>query len=350
MSSQKSKKEVPESFYKKIVSWHGLFFVFIVALALGLGLWIGSIRTLDWTKKILSTIHPIREHNSNYSFIYPLLLYDFGDVKQFFEDHVLEAKINQYVQSQYQQQNAKSISVYFRDFGTTGWAGINQNIQYQPGSMMKVIIMMGYFREAELAPEILGNKFTYTNTVEQQVDSLAFHLPTALVVGQSYTVDDLIKKMIADSDNGAENLLLDNINSTILNQVYVDLGISSPDLIPNYIISPADYSDFLKILYNSTYLNEMYSEKALSIMSQSTYVNGIVAGLPKGVTVAHKYGERLDISNNSVQDVELHDCGIVYAANHPYILCVMTKGSDVSKLALTIKSISNLIYSYVETH
>lgn len=329
----------------------GLFLILIIGLSFKAGYYQASALT----KKIVTGIHPVRENNGEYNFIYPLLLYNFGDAKKFFEDTDLEKKLNTYIESQYKNKTAQNISVSVRDFSKSRWSGVGQDQQYHPGSMMKVIIMLGYFKQAETNSEILNKELTYSKTVDQQSSSLDFNLPSSLLVGQKYSVANLLKAMIGNSDNGAANLLLDNISNKLLDQVYSDLSIKSPDEIgDDYTISTNQYTDFLRILYNSTYLTEQYSEQALSIMSQSNYKEGLSAGVPQGVPVAQKYGERVDASNGQIQAVELSDCGVVYPQNHPYALCVMTKKSATSQdpanekqLASIIKDISEIVYNEV---
>jgi hypothetical protein len=58
--------------------------------------------------------------------------------------------------------------------------------------------------------------------------------------------------------------------------------------------------------------------------------------------VAHKFGER--IMGDSFQ---LHDCGIVYYPDNPYLLCVMTKGHDFYKQQTAIQIISKFIYNKI---
>ena len=84
-------------------------------------------------------------------------------------------------------------------------------------------------------------------------------------------------------------------------------------------------------------------------MSNTKYKDGIASGVPKDVAVAQKYGERVSGTGNIIQVVELHNCGIVYAADHPYALCVMTKGVDINKLTLVLKDISKIVYNYVQS-
>ncbi len=331
---------------KRLLVW-----IFSALIFLGAGYWVGYAVTMNTVRGIIQSIKPIRENNSEYHFIYPLLYYDFGKAGQFFEDHNLDAAINSFVGEQYAAKNASSISVSVREFQTLARASVNDTVTYEPGSMLKVLIMMAYFREAQADPATLQKRLTYSENIAGQSASLDFSLPSELRVGSSYTVDSLIKTMIADSDNGAETLLINNINRTVLNQAYVDLGIPSPDtVVGEYTISPAQYISFLRILFNSTYLSEKYSEEALSIMSQSAYKEGIVAGVPSSTVVAQKYGERVLNSGNGVDAIELHDCGIVYVPGDVYAICIMTKGSDVNHLTSIVKNLSSLIYQYIVAH
>ena len=325
--------------------------IVIAFLAFYGGYDIASYQATKTFRAELATIHPVRENNQEYHFIYPLLLYNFGDIKSFFEDKTLEGQIADYVNAQYAAGNASSVSVSVRSFVASGWAGFNQNAQYQPGSMLKVLLMMAWYREAEKEPEVLSAQLVYTAAVDQETNSLAFHQPTELVVGKSYAVDDLLRIMIADSDNGAETLLINNVDRPTLNQAYIDLGVPSPDnTTSTYTLSTDQYMDFLRVLYNSTYLSERYSEESLSIMSQSSFTSGIASGVPSGVVVAHKYGERVDTdASGAVQAIELHDCGIVYPAGGPYAVCVMTKGADEGKLTQVLQGVSKLVYDYEES-
>jgi len=83
----------------------------------------------------------------------------------------------------------------------------------------------------------------------------------------------------------------------------------------------------------------------LEFLSQVEFKEGIVAGVPRDVVVSHKFGERGTADSNTLQ---LHDCGIVYYPSNPYLLCVMTRGSDFEKLKEVIKTISATIYREIK--
>jgi hypothetical protein len=48
------------------------------------------------------------------------------------------------------------------------------------------------------------------------------------------------------------------------------------------------------------------------------------------------------------EEVQLHDCGIVYYPKRPYILCVMTRGEKMDVLPKVIKEISTEVYRNVD--
>jgi beta-lactamase class A len=191
----------------------------------------------------------------------------------------------------------------------------------------------------------------YQASMQAALDSIQFSAPSVLVVGKSYNVSYLIDQMIDNSDNGAMNILIDNMGYPYLSQIYSSLGFKGPTSTEtDYKISASDYSLFFRVLYNATYLNDAMSEKALSILSKSTFDSGITALLPEGTIVAHKFGEHVyDDSNPNTPDaLELHDCGIVYAPNNPYFLCIMTHGSSLNTLQNRIQGISSLVYDAIK--
>ena len=81
----------------------------------------------------------------------------------------------------------------------------------------------------------------------------------------------------------------------------------------------------------------------MEILSKTTFKEGIVAGVPEGTVVAHKFGQFLS-TTNTADGVELHDCGIIYYPDYPYLLCVMTKGNSLDELKNVIKGISKITY------
>ena len=262
----------------------------------------------------------------------------------------LAASVQKYIATQTATGNITTASVYFINYGKGGTFAINANDAYDPASLLKVVVMVAYLKEADTDPAVMNQTIMYTQALADS-ENVPFASPSELTVGQTYTVSDLINKMIEDSDNGAMDMLVDSIDSATLNSVYSDLGIPAPGAnSAGYTISTLDYSLFVRVLYNATYLSWDNSQKALSILSQATFKDGLVAGLPDGTVVAHKFGEHVtgDASGQATQ-VELHDCGIVYGQGGPYLLCVMTRGTSLDSVSSLIAGISKMVHDSVST-
>lgn len=236
----------------------------------------------------------------------------------------------------------EEIAVYFRDLNNGPWFGINPSTTFTPASLMKVPLMIAYYKQAESDPAILQNKIVFRSNDQNFPQNIV--TGEELIIGKEYTVEELIDFMIINSDNEAMFNLLDDFDQEKLDKVYLDLGIIVPDLrTPEDFMSVTEYASFFRILYNAAYLNEYYSEKSLNLLSRTKFFDGLVAGVPFGTKVSHKFGER---KNNDLETAskQLHECGIIYFPNHPYLLCVMTRGDDFEKMSSFIADVSRLVY------
>lgn len=281
-------------------------------------------------------LRPIRFNNPSYKFVNPLLAYTIPSAEQDPKWADLKRNISETIDSE-SKGKLEKVSVFVSGLNQGRWIGVNENELYPPASMFKMIIMMIYLRGEQENAGLLNKKMTYSsNDVAVTLNNL-----TSLKEGQSYTISDLIDKMIIDSDNGAEALLFFNADQRFFNGLFSALGIKGLE-DGTFYVSPRQYSLFFRIIYSATFLNADLSEKALSILAQTKYNDGIVAGVPSDIVVAHKFGQYTNPKNNN--DIELHDCGIVYLPQNPYFLCIMTKGNDLEMSSSIIKTISELVY------
>jgi beta-lactamase class A len=321
-----------------------IFFAFIIGLAGG---YFDAFRLSQKNQQqVLGQVKSIREKDINYKFINPLLAYDLPESSQFGEYTELSKSLNDLIAQEKNQHKIDQVSIYFR--GSQGrWVGINDADNYYPASLLKVVVMIAYYQQAQANPAILDKQLEYTPKIQNEAASTEFSTPSMLKLNSNYRIDDLIQNMIINSDNGAAYTLIDSLDGKALDEVYSDLGLNGPNNA-NYEISAKDYSLFFRILYNATYLNREYSEKALSLLSKTTFKDGLVGGMPSGTVIAHKYGEHIITDNSGTQTaIELHDCGLVYAKQN-ILLCVMTRGQKVEDLEQTIKDISSLVYQQSE--
>ncbi len=316
-------------------------FLLTITLTLMFGLFtgfaLGKSHLLKSQDKFYNEFH---KTSNDYEYISPLLSCGNPASTQL---NNLKDKINQKINS---YNNVNHVSVYFRDLNNGPWFGINQDELFSPASLVKVPLMIAYYKLAQDNPQILNQRIT--NNLPDFTDDQNIKPKKTIVPQQEYSIDELIETMIIYSDNNAYELLSSNIDDLLFKKTFDDLGI---DIEKAYsdpagnIISVKSYASFFRILYNASYLNEQMSYKALKLLTQTQYDQGIIAGVNSQIKVAHKFGERVFPITGEKQ---LHDCGIVYMPDKPYLLCIMTRGQDFNILSSTIEDISNQIYSYLQ--
>lgn len=281
--------------------------------------------------------------SGGYAYINPLLECNQDLVSNPLRVSKVSEDVATYIDAQKQSKTLTQAGVYFRDLNNGPWFGVNQDVRFSPASLIKVPMMMAIFKMAEDTPALFDKKVPIQN-IDAYADQDYVPL-RKLEVGKVYSVHDLVVQMVTDSDNVAYNALLDIVTPGVLDGVYRDLDVDISDAAKDpagNILSIKDYASFFRILYNSSYLSKKSSEEALKILSQSTFQNGLVVGVPPGVSVSHKFGER-DFALTG--EKQLHDCGIVYKKQHPYLLCVMTRGTDFTALSGVIKTLSSIVYN-----
>lgn len=231
------------------------------------------------------------------------------------------------------------VSLYFRKLNDGSWISIDGGARYLPGSMMKVAILFAVLQKEQQEPGFLDKTASTTKP------NLRF--PEQKYIGESpqpgkhYTIRQLIRFMIEESDNSSTYMLTREINNDLFGRVFTDLGIPRTTIEDIYYeISPVDFSKFMRVLYNSTYFREDLSEYALQLMSRIRFDEGLTRKLPKELVVAHKFGER-----GINEDMRFSESGIVYLEGNPYLLTIMSRGTSAEQQAAMISDISEFIFA-----
>ncbi|MBI5456169.1 serine hydrolase [Candidatus Kaiserbacteria bacterium] len=323
--------------------WH-VILILAIGVVLGYG---AAFLNLNWRERnFLNSSYPLRANDESFRFVHALVAYETPQATVLPEYAELKRKVETLIHEKLQDGTAESISVYYRDTEASRWIGVNEDTAYYPASLLKVPLMIAYFKAEESDPSLLQRKIVY---VPISVGD-KYEAPSQLTSGRSYTIQELIEKMIIDSDNGATFTLVNRIDPDLLASVYRRLGITDPgDDSATYRIPTETYALFFRTLFNGTYLTPSASERALEILSRTTYKDGLAAGIPEGIVVSHKYGEHVAQKDGAPVGEELHDCGIIYKPDHPYLLCVMTRAKTLDAAKSVIKTISELVYSHLST-
>jgi beta-lactamase class A len=238
------------------------------------------------------------------------------------------------------------VSVYFRELNDGIWFAIGDTEQFVPASLRKLPLMIALLKMAEgpRGQGLLDAQVAFELSRDYNADQNV-KPAEPMVPGARYTVAELIRRMITASDNNAFTLLTRVVDPAELDRVYSLLRMQNPRAASDdAFLSVQTYASFFRILFNATYLSREASEWALDLLARSEFRAGLVGGVPPGVVVAHKFGEKSDETAGVYQ---LHDCGIVYYPENPYLLCVMSRGPSFASLDEVIRGVSRIVYAEV---
>jgi beta-lactamase class A len=313
-----------------------LFLVIVVLLSISINVYQREYNKILLKQSELNTACNRDLGNTNYQLLSPdiawLSVDDFLTKQQHMTTSYQDMKGNinlilQNAQGQY--------AFYFEDLTTGAWVGINEKDEFIPLSLLKVPTMIATLKEVEDGNLSLDQ---YVILSEKDMDNRSGGLWKE-GPGYAITVKDLLIKLIKDSDNTAELALVNHvISDEVLLESTSAIGFTESGNVT--MVTPKEYANMLRGLYFSNYLRRPFSELALTMMLETNFNSQIPAGIPSTVKVAHKVGFY-------TWEGYYHDCGIIYAPDKPYILCIMSKGSNAEEADRVISQLSKLVYERV---
>lgn len=297
-----------------------------------------------------STITNIRQTNTAFTFIKPLLNSEYASKEESAQRYPYVEDIQTTVEAYLPKHPKVNVGLFFLDLTNSAWTGINETERFVPASLLKVPMIISYYKLRETEPGLFANKITFTGPDYNSVKNLG--TPGNIKPGQTHSVEELLREMIVNSDNNALELLY-TYRKDALPTIFKDLDAPLPDnqkdiALTDYL-SPKEDSKFFLVLYNASYLDRRSSEEVLRILSETNFKDGIVAGTPPNTLVSHKFGERVIEENGVPTGEEFHDCGIVYYPGKPYFICVMTKGNNLEEQQIVTKDISKIVFEIIST-
>lgn len=270
------------------------------------------------------------------------------DVNQEARFAVLEAELRTLLAQRKREGKLTAASVTVRALSGEPSFSIEGDAQFAPASMLKLPFAFVAFVMDEDEPGFLQHELTYAReeVVDYEIPAQSEIAKTGLVQGKRYTVELLLQHMLAESDNLSYYLILQHLMDQPSGPAHFartlrELGVRDPEALASEVASTREYASLFRRLYQASYLSVEASEQLLSWLGNAAFDTGIASGVPKGVPISNKFGERFSGDGSR----QLHDCGIVYHETRPYVLCVMTSGTDFDMLRGTIAEISRNVYA-----
>jgi len=214
-----------------------------------------------------------------------------------------------------------STAVEVMDLSTGYHIGYNAAATMPAASTIKVPVMVEVFRQLEAGRFGLDRRVTLLESDKDYGSGDLCDAPD----GSTYTVDELLDKMIDVSDNTATNMLIRLVGLHSINREMSDLGLRHTRL-RGYVrtdtwsvrqalqSSPADMVRLLAMMAKRELVDDWSSNEMISILEGDQINTLLPEPLPQGIAIAHKTGSFFDT---------LNDVGIVYG-EAPYVIAVMT--------------------------
>ncbi len=254
------------------------------------------------------------------------------------------------LQTKYEQRTDYTISIYFEYLPTGANIAVNKDEKIWPASLIKIPVAMAVMKKVQDGTWKLTNELVILDEDKDNEYGELYKEPT----GTTMSIKELLEASLIDSDNTAHFVLLRNLDSEELEDVYNHLGLddiiealkkSSKDTTDDNRMTAKRYAIFFRSLYNATYLNTKYSQLFLSILERAPK-DLLSKGMPSSVSFVHKTGVRVDEAVRA-------DSGIVYMDGRPYLLTVMIqkknkKTFDEEEVNKIFEDIGREVYTYVE--
>jgi len=235
-----------------------------------------------------------------------------------------------------------STAVEVMDLATGYHIGYNAAAVMPAASTIKVPVMVEVFRQLEAGRFGLDRRVTLLESDKDYGSGDLCDAPD----GSTYTVDDLLDKMIDISDNTATNMLIRLVGLRSINRTMSALGLDQTHL-RGYVrtdswsvrqaleSSPADMVRLLAMMAKRELVDDWSSNEMISILEGDQINTLLPEPLPPGIAIAHKTGSFFDT---------LNDVGIVYG-DDPYVIAVMTTHLPSLDIGRTfIRSLSLLTF------
>jgi beta-lactamase class A len=251
------------------------------------------------------------------------------------------------------------VAVAFHDVATREELLIQAEVTHHAASTMKVPIMMEVFRELEDKTLSLDERIAVKNEFTSIADGGAFSLKveddseTTLYkrIGEKLTLRELVRLMITESSNIATNMVVERVTAARVTEFMRTLGAGDVHVLRgvednkayarglNNTTTARGLMLILQRLAERRVVSATASEQMLAILREQRFNEGIPAGLPAGMSVAHKTGAFGKV---------YHDAAIAEPRGRkPYVLVVLTRGFEQPTRAHKfVANISRTIYQH----
>ena len=256
-------------------------------------------------------------------------------------------------------KSGADVAVYFRTLdGRAQWS-VRADDLFHAASTMKIPVMIELFHQVQEGKVKLTDTLLVKNEFHSIVDGSPYVLNASddsegelyKAEGQKRTLRELCEVMITVSSNLATNLLIEKLGVENIRAEVLSLGADGMDVKRgvedgkafekglNNTTTARSLGILLQAIAEGKAVDAASSNEMVAILEWQKFNEGIPAGLPKGIPVAHKTGEITKIH---------HDAAIVFA-KRPFILVILVRGlAEKMDSAALMAEVSKSLYEAIE--
>ena len=256
-------------------------------------------------------------------------------------------------------KSGADVAVYFRTLdGRAQWS-VRADDLFHAASTMKIPVMIELFHQVQEGKVKLSDPLLVKNEFHSIVDGSPYVLNASddsegelyKAEGQKRTLRELCEAMITVSSNLATNLLIEKLGVENIRAEVLSLGADGMDVKRgvedgkafekglNNTTTARGLGILLQAIAEGQAVDAASSNEMVAILRGQKFNEGIPAGLPKGIPVAHKTGEITKIH---------HDAAIVFA-KRPFILVILVRGlAERMDSAALMAEVSKSLYEAME--
>ena len=256
-------------------------------------------------------------------------------------------------------KSGADVAVYFRTLdGRAQWS-VRADDLFHAASTMKIPVMIELFHQVQEGKVKLTDTLLVKNEFHSIVDGSPYVLNASddsegelyKAEGQKRTLRELCEVMITVSSNLATNLLIEKLGVENIRAEVLSLAADGMDVKRgvedgkafekglNNTTTARSLGILLQAIAQGKTVDAASSNEMVAILEGQKFNEGIPAGLPKGIPVAHKTGEITKIH---------HDAAIVFA-KRPFILVILVRGlAEKMDSAALMAEVSKSLYEAIE--
>lgn len=215
-----------------------------------------------------------------------------------------------------------NFSIFIKDLSSGQTINVGKDNEFYAASLYKISLAISLLQKVQNGAFDLDKTLTY--------EEGHYHTGSGALkneeFGGKYSVEEVLRRLIKDSDNVAQSMLLGEIG-----------GMGAYEIMPNpKTLKASQISLILEKLYFGEYLDEVHTGILLRTMEKTSFDNRIHSGLVKGMSFSHKIG-------NWARTGSWHDCGILTRPGNPVIVCVMSKNTTYLDFLSVTEGVGKLL-------